>query len=222
MANEARRERERNVREGEMISAAEKVFGRKGFRDASMDEIATEAQFTKRTLYQYFENKEELFFAAALKSFRRLYFYLVGEPESAQSGLQKLRLGGQGYYRFSQECPGAMRLIGEIGQVKKSVGEGSQRLKELMQFDNELFRWVARVIEEGKADGSIRNDLDSVKATFSIIFMMTGFFNQLALTGGTFLKHFSLEPQQFSEYSMNLMFDSIRNQASNPDAGGAP
>jgi hypothetical protein len=115
-----------------------------------------------------------------------------------------------------------LRLIGEIGQVKKSVGEGSQRLKDLMQFDNELFRWVARVIEEGKADGSIRSNLDSVKATFSIVFMMTGFFNQLALTGGTFLQHFGLDPEQFSEYSMNLMFDSIRNQTSNLDAGGAP
>ena len=115
MANEARRERERKVREGEIISAAEKVFGQKGFEGASMDEIAVEAQFTKRTLYQYFESKEELFFAAALMGFKQLFGYLEGASNSAQTGFTKLCACSQQYYRFTRECPAAMRLIGTAG-----------------------------------------------------------------------------------------------------------
>ncbi|WP_369693305.1 helix-turn-helix domain-containing protein [Acetobacterium wieringae] len=41
------------------MAVAEKIFGQNGFESASMDEIALEAQFTKRTLYQYFENNGE-------------------------------------------------------------------------------------------------------------------------------------------------------------------
>jgi len=210
MNNGTRRERERMMREGEIVAAAEKIFGQKGFEAASMDEIAVEAQFTKRTLYQYFENKEELFFAAAHNGYKKLFSYLQEASENEQTGFMKLLQGNKGYYRFYKEFPEVLMLIGEIGQVKKKTGEGSQRLKELMKVDNEMFQWVARVIEEGKADGSIREDLDSIKATFSIIFMMTGFFNQLSITGETFMKHFSLEAEDFSNYSIDLLFSSIK------------
>lgn len=213
MENITRRERERLAREGEIVAAAEKVFGLKGYEDASMDEIALEAQFTKRTLYFYFDSKEELYFTAALKGFKLLFNYLTDASVQARTGFMKLVQGSQGYYRFAMECPGAMRLICGIGQVKKKAAEGSQRLKELMTFDNEMFQWVALVIEEGKKDGSIRDDLDSVKASFSIIFMMTGFFNQLSMTGETFLKHFALDSGSFSSYSMNLLFDSMKKQS---------
>lgn len=210
MKNDARRERERLVREGEIIAAAEKIFSQKGFDEASMDEIALEAQFTKRTLYLYFENKEDLFFAAALNGFNKLFAYLQKASENEQTGFMKLLHGSRGYYQFYKDYPEILRLIGAIGPVKKKSKENSQRLKELMQIDNEMFEWVARVIAEGKADGSIRDDLDAVKVTFSIIFMMTGFFNQLSITGETFLKYVEQDPEEFSSYSMNLLFNSIK------------
>lgn len=175
-----------------------------------MDEIATAAQFTKRTVYLYFENKEELFYAAALNGFRKLFEALKTSASSPSSGYDRLLNGSRAYYTFYREHPGTLRMIEEIGQVKKKSMTESPRLKNLMEFDNELFRWVASVISEGKADGSIREDIDSVKATFSVIFMMTGFFNQMSLTGTTFLSHFSLDPEEFCAYSMQMLLGSIR------------
>jgi AcrR family transcriptional regulator len=212
MNNMTRRERERLVREEEIIDAAVKLFGQKGFDIASMDEIALEAQFTKRTLYLYFENKEELFFAAAFKGFKKLLAFLEKASEDEQTGFAKLVQGSKGYYRFYKEFPETLRLIGEIGQVKKRAGEGSQRLKKLLQIDNELFQWAARSIQEGINDGSILEDLNAVKATFSIIFMMTGFFNQLSVTGETFMEFTALEPEDFCNYSMELLFNSIKKK----------
>jgi AcrR family transcriptional regulator len=210
MGNEPRRDRERRAHEQEIIAAAATVFGAKGFDGASMDEIALAAEFTKRTVYLYFDTKEDLFFAAALRAFRTLHVALKDAAKEGASGYERLQGGCRAYYRFSRDDPGNMRLINEVGLVKKKAGENSPMLKELLKFDDELFRWVAQGLSEGKEDGSIRSDLDSLKATFSVIFMMTGFFNQLSTTGTTFLEHFALSPQEFSEYSMELLFSSLR------------
>lgn len=40
------------------------VFGRYGYRQASVGQVADEAQLTRQSLYRYFENKEALFLAA--------------------------------------------------------------------------------------------------------------------------------------------------------------
>ncbi|WP_170426471.1 TetR/AcrR family transcriptional regulator [Ruegeria arenilitoris] len=45
----------------QIIEAAVAEFQEKGFADASMDRISARAEVSKRTLYKYFESKENLF-----------------------------------------------------------------------------------------------------------------------------------------------------------------
>jgi AcrR family transcriptional regulator len=47
----------------QLLTAAARVFARKGYHGASMSEIAAEAGFSKGALYWSFAGKEELFFA---------------------------------------------------------------------------------------------------------------------------------------------------------------
>jgi len=44
-----------------ILKAASREFGVSGYRDASMDAIATKADVSKRTLYNHFDSKEALF-----------------------------------------------------------------------------------------------------------------------------------------------------------------
>jgi AcrR family transcriptional regulator len=53
----------RAVREQQMLDAAVKVFSRRGFHAASMDEIADDAGISKPMVYAYLGTKEELFVA---------------------------------------------------------------------------------------------------------------------------------------------------------------
>jgi AcrR family transcriptional regulator len=44
----------------ELLNAAQRVFARRGFREAGVDEIAAEAGYSKGALYWHFSGKEEL------------------------------------------------------------------------------------------------------------------------------------------------------------------
>ena len=61
MKQMSRREQNRMERHKRILRAAVSVFAQSGYSGASMDEIATTAQITKPTLYQYFPSKEALF-----------------------------------------------------------------------------------------------------------------------------------------------------------------
>jgi AcrR family transcriptional regulator len=50
-----------------ITQAARKVFGRDGYARAGMDSIATEAGVSKRTIYNHFSDKEQLFLDVALE-----------------------------------------------------------------------------------------------------------------------------------------------------------
>ena len=53
-------EHRRQLAREAMLDAAETVFAKKGFGGAAMDEIATEAGFSRAAVYARFSNKEEL------------------------------------------------------------------------------------------------------------------------------------------------------------------
>src|SRR5215212_9999570 len=60
-AGRARRPRaERRESRDELLSAALRVFARRGYRHAGVDEIAAEAGYSKGAIYWHFSGKEEL------------------------------------------------------------------------------------------------------------------------------------------------------------------
>jgi AcrR family transcriptional regulator len=51
---------QRREARGELLTAALRVFARRGYREAGVDEIASEAGYSKGALYWHFSGKEEL------------------------------------------------------------------------------------------------------------------------------------------------------------------
>jgi TetR/AcrR family transcriptional regulator len=56
-----RRALQQDVSRNQVLDAAEEVFGRKGFHEATLKEVADLAEFSVGSLYSFFEGKDELF-----------------------------------------------------------------------------------------------------------------------------------------------------------------
>ncbi|MCF6268852.1 MAG: TetR/AcrR family transcriptional regulator [Melioribacteraceae bacterium] len=56
-----RKEREREFKRSEILNAAIQIFAMKGFKAATLDEIAEKSEFGKGTIYNYFSSKEEIY-----------------------------------------------------------------------------------------------------------------------------------------------------------------
>jgi len=58
---EERRKRERENRKNAILKAARKLFFEKGFRQVTVENIARKAEFSKGSIYLYFNSKEEIY-----------------------------------------------------------------------------------------------------------------------------------------------------------------
>ncbi len=59
----SRKEKERLFRRATILDAAVGIFAKKGYRDATLDEIAITSEFGKGTIYNYFKSKEDIYSA---------------------------------------------------------------------------------------------------------------------------------------------------------------
>jgi AcrR family transcriptional regulator len=97
-----------------LLRSAAKVFARRGFQAASLDEIAADAGFTKGAVYANFDSKEDLFLAMLDERFagRRAAIERIaatGEDPEAQ-----LREGGGEFAAYVTADPEWQRLYAEM------------------------------------------------------------------------------------------------------------
>ena len=202
-----RREKERQARQAEIVAAAERIFCRRGYADASMDEIAKEAQFTKRTVYQYFTNKEDLYCAVALEGNKRFFARQQAAMAEGGTGLARFRRVAAASYEFYRDFPDLFRLISNAGRAMSAGGNGPG-CRELARFRQNMLAEYAKVIEDGKADGSIRPDLDTREGVPALVLMLTGFLLMLADPGRT--GDFVLDREALARCAMDLLADAVQ------------
>ncbi|MFQ6613261.1 MAG: TetR/AcrR family transcriptional regulator [Fidelibacterota bacterium] len=73
-----RQQREKQFRKQTILEAAKRLFARKGYQETSMNDIATEAELGKATLYYYFNCKDDIYREIYL-SFSRTYYAAITE-----------------------------------------------------------------------------------------------------------------------------------------------
>ncbi|SNT45294.1 DNA-binding transcriptional regulator, AcrR family [Asanoa hainanensis] len=90
----------RAVREQQMLDAAVRVFSRRGFHDASMDEIAEEAGISKPMVYAYLGSKDDLFRACVHREGTRLLESIVAVVADDLPADEQLWRGLRGFFGF--------------------------------------------------------------------------------------------------------------------------
>ncbi|WP_328341417.1 TetR/AcrR family transcriptional regulator [Micromonospora sp. NBC_00421] len=90
----------RAVREQQMLDAAVKVFSRRGFHAASMDEIAEDAGISKPMVYAYLGTKEELFVACLHRETARMMLAIAGAAAPDLPADQRLWRGLRAFFGF--------------------------------------------------------------------------------------------------------------------------
>ncbi|HUU56948.1 MAG TPA: TetR/AcrR family transcriptional regulator [bacterium] len=133
----SRRERERSLRRAEILAAARKVFGARGYEGATLDEVAREAEFAKGTLYSYFDSKAELFAALVEHEFdefqKNIKEVLAREPDAADAAraviavLLEFFQSRSDFYRVAM----SLRETGKQEEAEKIRGVVMKRVNEL-------------------------------------------------------------------------------------------
>ncbi|MFI6267608.1 TetR/AcrR family transcriptional regulator [Micromonospora zamorensis] len=90
----------RAVREQQMLDAAVKVFSRRGFHAASMDEIAEDAGISKPMVYAYLGTKEELFVACLHREGTRMMQAIAGAAAPDLPADERLWRGLRAFFGF--------------------------------------------------------------------------------------------------------------------------
>jgi AcrR family transcriptional regulator len=110
---EAAPKRERTRRQ--LLLAAVHVYGQRGVRSATLQEIATAAGVASGTIYNYFPTREALASEVALWLANTLCQCIADSYAGVKSGVERMAIGNRRYLWLAQESPAWASMLLEVG-----------------------------------------------------------------------------------------------------------
>lgn len=143
------RDEQRRIKKLAILEAASKLFNEQGYDRTSIEDIATQLNVSKRTLYYYIDSKEEILFECDKYGLEYMNEAIVKSEVRGQPALQRFETLMRAYMALLATNFGACLVMSR----EYYLSEESRAI--LRQGRRNLDLRARALIEEGIADGTI-------------------------------------------------------------------
>ena len=155
----SRQQRALSWRRDQVLECAERVFSEKGFHQATMQEIAAEAEYATGTLYTLFENKDAIFAAVVRQRLTEIDGYLRAAVKTGVSAREKIEKFVRGFFEFFEAKKHLVQIYvnvtgGLLWNVKSELGE------EVAEMHLGFLGFLEGIFRAGVRRGDIRAGLE--------------------------------------------------------------
>jgi AcrR family transcriptional regulator len=204
--NQARRERRKEARPGELLDAALDLFVEKGFAATRSEEVAARAGVSKGTLFLYFPTKEELFKAVVRENMSGRFAEWEEEFDTFEGSTADMV---RYCMRVWWERIGATRASG----ITKLMISEARNFPELAAFyQQEVIRpgtdLVRRILRRGVERGEFRA-IDVEYAVFGVVAPMIFLIMMKHSLGACAPQDYPLDPQRYVDTQIELLLQGL-------------
>lgn len=162
MGTKERKARQKEELRRSILTAANTLFLEEGYDRTTMRKIADAIEYNVATIYSYYQNKEEIFYALQKQAFESFYitFGKIFQENPHLSASERLIKMGRAYIKFAIENQAyydLMFIMREPMEGAISCGDENWKIGE------QNFELLRMTIKEGMESGEIpQGDLDTM------------------------------------------------------------
>ncbi|HUV29643.1 MAG TPA: TetR/AcrR family transcriptional regulator [Acidobacteriota bacterium] len=201
---------EREIRKKFILEAARQLFDEKGIENTSMDDIASAAEYTRRTLYAYFKSRDEISLSILIEDLSARWTEQKRELATADTGLQKIIKWGESLYSFTCRHRSSIRLQlywDFKGIDRKLITDDI--FASFQTINNELAEGLRRIFHLGLSDGSLRPDLNVDLAISHFLYSFRSIVNRAHSSTYSFAY---FEPEEYVRTYLDIFARGIKNE----------
>jgi len=192
-----------------ILDQAINTFAECGFRGADVQVIADRAGVGKGTVYRYFRNKDELFWAATFEVLLGLERHVFGAMNGVSGACAKVRAAALAYAQYFEINPLQLEMFVQDRAEFRGAAPESHR-----QYHQKMIQRLERVLQEGIDSGELR-PLSTLQTSLTLAGLLHGIV--------VLACHLSpLPPVQIAEHSINIFLRGLRTDVASEEDISAP
>ncbi len=192
-----------------ILEAADKLFTQNGIEKTTMDMIAVEAGYSKPTLYGYFKDKNEVYFALVLDFMQKITKQVNSIATKELPFIDTYKKICEFVFWLAVRYP--LYFEGLIGKINVDISnsETPKIYKELYERGEELTGTIEQLIQKGKDENIINNDLENAAVILYLWSSLSGII-RMSLLKKDYIKILKLNENDFSGFCFERLLLSLK------------
>ena len=193
----------------QIMKAAEKLFSEKGYVQTTIDDISKASEYSRRTIYAYYENKDDILHHIIEKGLQTLKVDIENAVNRDDDFVGKYKAICMAMSKYQREYPHSVYNVNSANSANFDFSGISDTVKNILLLGTEINTVLASFIETGKKNGIVRKDIVPMLTVYVLWSSITALLT-LADTQGQFIcNQFSISENDFLDYGFKQLINSI-------------
>ncbi|MGL4791940.1 MAG: TetR/AcrR family transcriptional regulator, partial [Phocaeicola sp.] len=193
----------------QIISAAERIFSEKGFAQTTIADISNASEYSRRTIYAYYESKEDILHHIIAKGLQILKCDIEDALQSSNDFLAQYFAICNAMKKYQTECPHSLENATDAKTSKIDFENLSPMVKQILLLGVETNALLAEFIQTGKEQGVVKQDVIPMQTVYILWSSITALLTLIQTKGVFIAKSFSISEDAYLEYGLKQIINSI-------------
>ena len=203
-----------NTIKEQILEAALDLMNRHGFDGFSMRKLGSRLGVSAKTIYNYYQNKDELYLSILTRGFEQLYDRYQKTFSNYQNPMERLKAMGAEYLAFGLENANIYNLMftWHVPKFKDYVGTP---MEPVAQFELETALKVSEIFMQAIKEAAGNDAMSEDTARFHMICAWSQMHGFIAGISNTLLDYMHDNPVTLKEKILDQVFDQFKYQIKN-------
>lgn len=209
MGRENKKEAIAALHREKILNAAEQIFSEKGFAQTTIADISNASEYSRRTIYAYYESKEDILHHIIAKGLLILKCNIESSLQLNSDFLVRYFAICNALKRYQIECPHSLENITEAKTNKLDPNKFSPAVTQIMLLGTEINTLLAEFIQGGKEQGVLLQEIIPMQTVYILWSNITALLTLVHTKGEFIAKSFSMTKDAYLEYGLKQIINSI-------------
>jgi AcrR family transcriptional regulator len=182
-----RKRLEQKARQRFIVEAARRVMIEKGVENATMEDIARAADYSRRSAYTYFRSRDEIYLLVLVEDLKTRWAGQQAAIAAEESGLEQIAAFARFFFRHVREHPHSMPL--QAFWDMKGIDPGkytAETFSAFQEINQALAAGLRRIFTRAVEDGGARPDLNVDLCISQYLYSLRAVMNRALSPGYSF------------------------------------
>lgn len=193
----------------QIMVAAEKLFSEKGFSQTTIDDISKASEYSRRTIYSYYESKEDILHHIIEKGLFVLKKEIVKSIKATDVFIDQYKGICLSISRYQSEYSHSANNVNNALSKNLDHDNLSDTVKHILLLGAEINNLLEGFIENGKKNGIVRQDVVPMLTVYVLWSSIDALLVLVQKKGYFISKQFSISEHDFLDYGFRQIINSI-------------
>lgn len=209
MGRENKKEAVAAFHRAQILQAAEALFTEKGFDAATIGDICQRAGYSRRTLYAYYQSKEEIYQSIVEKGLLTLRAELQSALAAPGDFSRRWEGACRALYRYHTRCPHARDAVNRADAARLDAAALPETALRILALGDEINDLLASLLRDGQRSGDVRADLPLLPAVYLLWPQLSALFTLVQTKGPFLARRLGMTQREYLAFGCRQILRSV-------------